>query len=1035
MKNILFASILSLASFAPTDLASAAQVDAVRVPSAAMKREIPAMVVLPDAAASQPTRRFPVLYLLHGAGDNERGWLDRTPVREMADRHGVIIITPAVGNSWYFDSPEAPDWRFETFVASELVAFTDARYRTIAKREARALAGNSMGGHGAMFLAVRHQDTFCATAPMSGGMDIRASDPQVGAFPENWELKQRLGSIQTNPNRWNELTVINQVDRLNDGDLAISLDCGTEDFFLNVNRQLHAKLTARGILHNYAEHPGTHNWDYWKLALPRQMAFLSRHLEGASNGHPEPGDADFPQPSPSARHAEKVAAVRSGDYDLVLIGDSITHTLQNFGGKYDALNAVWNKHYAPRHAINLGHNGYRTEQILWNLQNGELDFKKSPKVFVILLGTNNSDRRNFPRAHTAWEILNGIRAIVELIRERHPSSKILVLRPFPKGLDAQRGEATSPPVFSFSQSEVDALHEAGALMARLADGKNIFWLDVNHIFLRPDGRINTDLMWDLLHPNAAGAEAWAQAIEPTLAELMGDKPIVPRGTFHVFLLMGQSNMAGHAPLEDGDEKPVSRVVEIPTMSRSDFAWQPAAHPLHNRLPATDRFGLGLPFAIQYVQSRPNVTVGLIPVAWGGEQIDHLNKNSPTYRDAITKARWAAKQGFLKGVLWHQGESDTVTRELAGSYATKLDQLVADLRSDLGEPSLPFIAGNLAEFYGTGPDHNAPARVTQINQVRQALRELPRRVPQTAFVETTGLNSEDSHMVHFNRASYIELGKRYAQAIEPLLAKAAGNPPAADPPPTSAIPVPRSDGSYDWQARHEAALNAKAGNPQIVFIGDSITHHLGGVPAPTGPFVSHRGDAFWAAVTKDRPGLNLGFGADWTQHVLWRIDHGELDGLSPRHVVLMIGTNNVLHGDGNPADIVAGVRACLLRIRAKTPCAQVVLMGVLPCRNPATHPNRLLAARVNEGLKKLAEEAKSPFLDLTPKFLDASGNIPPALMDDAIHPTPAGYKIWAEAVVPKIKELLNVDPAMGNPANEIKAGDSKAVTASPDGNTR
>ena len=237
--------------------------------------------------------------------------------------------------------------------------------------------------------------------------------------------------------------------------------------------------------------------------------------------------------------------------------------------------------------------------------------------------------------------------------------------------------------------------------------------------------------------------------------------------FHIFLLMGQSNMAGHAPLEAGDEKPVPHVVAIPTKSKADFAWKPAAHPLHNRLPATDRFGLGLPFAIEYLKSNPNVTVGLIPVAWGGEQIDHLNKGSPTYQDAIAKMHRAAQQGILKGVLWHQGESDTVNKGFADSYAKKLDQLVADLRHDLDEPKLPFIAGDLAPFYGTSPEHNAPQRVIQINLVRQALRNLPHRVPQTAFVESAGLKSEDAHMVHFDRASYIELGKRYAQAFAGL----------------------------------------------------------------------------------------------------------------------------------------------------------------------------------------------------------------------------------------------------------------------------
>jgi len=156
-----------------------------------------------------------------------------------------------------------------------------------------------------------------------------------------------------------------------------------------------------------------------------------------ATGSPQPGDADFPAPAPSQRHVEKVAAVKSGPYDLVLIGDSITHSIGELGGKYEPLKGVWERHYAPRRAINLGHNGYRTEQILWNLQNGELDFITSPKVAILLIGTNNSDDRHFATVHTAEEIFAGTKAIVELIRRRHPATKILVLRIFPRGGDAE----------------------------------------------------------------------------------------------------------------------------------------------------------------------------------------------------------------------------------------------------------------------------------------------------------------------------------------------------------------------------------------------------------------------------------------------------------------------------------------------------------------------------------------------------------------------------------------------------------------------
>ena len=239
----------------------------------------------------------------------------------------------------------------------------------------------------------------------------------------------------------------------------------------------------------------------------------------------KPGDADFPTKNANSRHEEKVKAVQAGTFDLALIGDSITHTLGDMNdGKYAPNQAVWKRHFEPRRAINLGMNGQRTEEILWNLQNGQLEFTQSPKVMVLLIGTNNADDRHFARTHSPEEIFAGTRAIVELIRRRHPSTKILIVRIFPRGGDGEKG--VSPPTFNSSAKCIETCRRAGELTARLADGKHVFWLDVNHVFLRSNGTINTELMWDLLHPSPAGAEAWVQAIEPTLAKLMGDRPIL-----------------------------------------------------------------------------------------------------------------------------------------------------------------------------------------------------------------------------------------------------------------------------------------------------------------------------------------------------------------------------------------------------------------------------------------------------------------------------------------------------------------------------
>ena len=248
------------------------------------------------------------------------------------------------------------------------------------------------------------------------------------------------------------------------------------------------------------------------------------------NQIPRLGDADFPRPSPSARHDQKVKEVRSKNYDVVMVGDSITHTLGELGGKYEPMKKVWKKYFLPLNTINLGYNGYRTEQILWNLQNGELEFKKSPKVFILLIGTNNTDDRHFKKVHNAEEIFTGTKTIVTTIQKRHPKTKILVLRIFPRGGDDEKG--ISPPAFNSSPKCIETCRQAGELTRRLADGKKVFWLDINHVFLQKDGSINTELMWDLLHPSPSGAETWVSAIMPTLRKLLNDKPVPKNQTIH-----------------------------------------------------------------------------------------------------------------------------------------------------------------------------------------------------------------------------------------------------------------------------------------------------------------------------------------------------------------------------------------------------------------------------------------------------------------------------------------------------------------------
>ena len=248
-----------------------ATVQTISVPSAAMKKDVPATVILPDAYGKEG-KHFPVLYLLHGYGGDYQSWPKIARLDELADQYGIIVVCPDGGTgSWYFDSPEDPAWRYETFVAKELISGIDGRFPTLPHRESRAIAGFSMGGHGAFFLAFRHPEVYGTAVSFSGGVDLRP-------FPGNWEIAKRLGSQEDHPDRWKEYSVITLAETVSPGRLALAIDCGVDDFFIAVNRNLHTLLLARGVPHDYTERPGGHTLDYWAKAIRYQMPFISDRL-------------------------------------------------------------------------------------------------------------------------------------------------------------------------------------------------------------------------------------------------------------------------------------------------------------------------------------------------------------------------------------------------------------------------------------------------------------------------------------------------------------------------------------------------------------------------------------------------------------------------------------------------------------------------------------------------------------------------------------------------------------------------------------
>lgn len=224
------------------------------------------------------------------------------------------------------------------------------------------------------------------------------------------------------------------------------------------------------------------------------------NLSAVSVAQEKAHDAITPAPRDGnwmKRHESFNERVKKGNVDLLLIGDSITQGWEGAGKK------VWEKHYTPRNAVNLGIGGDRTQHVLWRLDNGNVE-GISPKAAVLMIGTNNSG------TNSPVQIAEGVAAIVKKLREKLPKTKILVLAIFPRGAD-----------INDTKRKVNTA--ANLQIAKLADGEMVHYLDIGDKFLNNDGTLSKEVMPDLLHLNEKSYTTWAESIEPKVKELMSEK--------------------------------------------------------------------------------------------------------------------------------------------------------------------------------------------------------------------------------------------------------------------------------------------------------------------------------------------------------------------------------------------------------------------------------------------------------------------------------------------------------------------------------
>ena len=205
------------------------------------------------------------------------------------------------------------------------------------------------------------------------------------------------------------------------------------------------------------------------------------------------------------------------------------------------------------------------------------------------------------------------------------------------------------------------------------------------------------------------------------------------------------------------------------------------------------------------------------------------------------------------------------------------------------------------------------------------------------------------------------------------------------------PAPRDP---NWVKRHDGFVEiAKKGGVDLLFIGDSITDGW-----------RSRGKDVWEKNYGPLKAANFGIGGDQTQHVLWRLQNGELDGIKPKLAVLMIGTNN-LRGNTDE-EIADGVKAIVAELHKRTPETKLLLLGVFPRGEKADDPNRGRIKRINAIIAQLDDGGKTiKYLDIGDKFLQPDGTLPKSIMPDGLHPNAKGYEIWVDAIAPTLQEMM------------------------------
>lgn len=253
-----------------------------KLSSKLMAREMPYRVALPKNYSADGQMRFPVVFLLHGLTGHYDNWGDKTKIAEYLTPYNFIVVMPEGNDGWYTDSATVPNDKYESYITQELIPEVDKNFRTVADRDHRIVAGLSMGGYGSLKFGLKHPEMFGLVGSFSGALGAAGWTEKLlgtkGAIPET--IMSVYGAEDSQTRRDND--IFRMVKEINQPQINalpfIYLDCGTEDFLIQNNRDFVALLNEKKIPHEFRERPGAHTWEYWEAQIQEFLRLAARFV-------------------------------------------------------------------------------------------------------------------------------------------------------------------------------------------------------------------------------------------------------------------------------------------------------------------------------------------------------------------------------------------------------------------------------------------------------------------------------------------------------------------------------------------------------------------------------------------------------------------------------------------------------------------------------------------------------------------------------------------------------------------------------------